>query len=168
MTAAHSSELSNRKPETEDEISLLDLLLVLTKHKKLIIGLPILAAVIAAAVALGLPNQYTATLKIAPSKNAAVYNWVLNNDQVKETIAKDMKLVEHFDTKGRQATRNAMGNAVKVTLNAKDGFLDINVTDKNPEFAALLANKMGLALQSNLYSLRLLDSSKLRYELETR
>ncbi|QKJ65578.1 hypothetical protein HQN60_01830 [Deefgea piscis] len=168
MTVAHSSEPSNRKPETEDEISLLDLLLVLTKHKKLIIGLPILAAVIAAAVAFSLPNEYTATLKIAPSKNAAVYNWVLTNDQVKETIAKEMKLAEHFDTKGRQATRNAMGNAVKVTLNAKDGFLDINVTDQNPEFAALLANKMGLALQNNLYSMRLLESSKQRYELETR
>ncbi|MBM5573564.1 Wzz/FepE/Etk N-terminal domain-containing protein [Deefgea sp. CFH1-16] len=168
MTAVNASETSHHKPDAEEEISLLDLVLVLTKHKKLIIGLPILVAVIAAVVAFSLPNQYTATLKIAPSKNAAVYNWVLGNDQVQEAIAKEMKLAEHFETKGRQATRKEMGKAVKVTLNAKDGFLDINVTDENPEFAALLANKMGSALQSNLYAMRLLDSSKQRYDLETR
>lgn len=168
MTVETQSQLPSNVSTAEDEISLLDLVLVLTKHKKKMIGLPIAAALIAAAVALSLPNEYTATLKIAPSKNAAIYNWVLSNDQVNEQVAKEMKLAEHFGTKGRQATRTEMAKAVKVTLNAKDGFLDVKVTDNNPEFAALLANRMGGALQDNLYGLRLLDVSKQRYELETR
>ena len=169
MTVDTQSNLpSNSKPTEEDEISLLDLALVLAKQKKKIIALPLIAAAIAAAVAFSLPNEYSATLKIAPSKNAAVYSWVLTNDQVNQQVAKEMKLAEHFGTKGRQATRKEMAKAVKVTLNAKDGFLDVNVTDNNPEFAALLANKMGLALKDNLYGLRLMEISKLRYELETR
>ncbi|QZA78295.1 hypothetical protein K4H28_02440 [Deefgea tanakiae] len=168
MTAEIQSALLSNKPTEEDEISLLDLLLVLAKHKKKIIGLPIAAALIAAALAFSLPNDYTATLKIAPSKNAPIYNWVLGNDQVKEQVAKEMKLAEHFGTKGRQATRNEMTKAVKVTLNAKDGFLDVSATDNNPEFAALLANRMGLALKDNLYGMRLLDISKQRYDLEMR
>lgn len=169
MTAENQSALPSNKSVAaveEDEISLLDLLLVFAKHKKMIIGLPILAAVLAAVVALNLPNEYTATLKIAPSANASLYNWVLSNDQVNEQVAKEMKLAEHFDTKGRQATLKEMAKAVKVTLNAKDGFLDVNVTDKNPEFAANLANRIGFALQENLYSMRLLPVSKTRFNLE--
>ncbi|WP_373976019.1 Wzz/FepE/Etk N-terminal domain-containing protein [Chitinibacter sp. SCUT-21] len=153
---------------TADDISLLDLVLVLAKHKKLIIGLPIVAGLVAAAVTFSVPNEYTATLKIAPSKNAAVYNWVLTNDQVLEDISKEMKLAEHYDTKGRKATRKEMSKNVKVTLNAKDAYLDVNVTDENPEFAAKLANRMGSALQENLYTMRLLDQSKSRYDLESR
>ncbi|WP_028448688.1 Wzz/FepE/Etk N-terminal domain-containing protein [Chitinibacter tainanensis] len=152
----------------DDEISLLDLVLVLAKHKKMIIGLPIIAALVAAAVSFTLPNEYTATLKIAPSKNAAVYNWVLTNDQVLEEISKEFKLAEHYGTKGRKATRKEMAKQVKVALNAKDGFLDVNVSDESPEFAAKLANRMGGALQSNLYTMRLLDISKGRYDLELR
>lgn len=151
-----------------DDISLLDLVLVLAKHKKKIIAFPVVAALVAAAVSLTLPNEYMATLKIAPSKNAAVYNWVLTNDQVLEDISKEFKLAEHYGTKGRKATRKEMAKQVKVALNAKDAFLDVNVTDESPEFAAKLANRMGDALQSNLYTMRLLDISKGRYDLELR
>jgi uncharacterized protein involved in exopolysaccharide biosynthesis len=50
----------------DDEISLLDLAIVLAKHKKLILGLPFLAGVVALVVALLLPKIYTATARILP------------------------------------------------------------------------------------------------------
>ena len=50
----------------EDEINLLDLLIVLAKHKKLVIGFPIIVAVITAGITLLLPNIYTATARILP------------------------------------------------------------------------------------------------------
>jgi tyrosine-protein kinase Etk/Wzc len=152
----------------DGELSLLDLVLVLAKHKKKIIGLPIIAGVVAAAIALNLPNRYTATLRIAPSPNAATYNWVLNNDQVIEQISKEMKLAEHYGTKGRKATRKELAKSVQVTQNIKDGYLDVNVTDESPEFAAKLANRMGSTLRENLYDMRLLAVSKGRYDLEAR
>ncbi|WP_047395561.1 Wzz/FepE/Etk N-terminal domain-containing protein [Chitinibacter sp. ZOR0017] len=151
-----------------DENSVFNLVLVLARHKKKIIGMPILAGLTAALFAYSLPDEYTATLKIAPSKNAATYNWVLTNEQVLEQVSKDLKLAEHYQTKTKKSTRKKMNDAVKVTLNTKDGFLDVAATDFSPDFAAKLANRMGVALQQNLYNLRLLDVSKQRYELETR
>ena len=56
--------------DIEEEISLLDLLIVLAKHKKLILGLPLLAAAVALVVSLQLPNIYTATTKILPPQQA--------------------------------------------------------------------------------------------------
>jgi uncharacterized protein involved in exopolysaccharide biosynthesis len=55
----------------EDEISLLDLLIVLAKHKRLVLGLPIVAAVVAAIVSFLLPNVYTGTTKILPPQQSA-------------------------------------------------------------------------------------------------
>jgi uncharacterized protein involved in exopolysaccharide biosynthesis len=65
---------SHQSPE-EDEISLLDLLIVLAKHKKLILGLPLGAAFVALIVTLLMPNIYTSTTKILPpqqNQSAAV------------------------------------------------------------------------------------------------
>ena len=45
---------------------LLDLAIVLAKHKKLVFGLPLLVAIIAVAVVLLLPKTYTATAKMLP------------------------------------------------------------------------------------------------------
>jgi tyrosine-protein kinase Etk/Wzc len=55
----------------EEEVSLLDLLIVLAKHKKLVIGFPFIAAVIAAGVSLVLPNRFTATARIVPPQQSS-------------------------------------------------------------------------------------------------
>jgi len=59
----------------DDEVSLLELAIVLAKHKKLILGLPLVAAIIAVIVTLLMPNIYTGTTKILPpqqNQSAAV------------------------------------------------------------------------------------------------
>ena len=63
MSEAQPPEETTRD---EDEVSLLDLLIVLAKHKTLVLGLPAAAAVISAVVALLLPNYYTGITKILP------------------------------------------------------------------------------------------------------
>src|SRR6266849_6829530 len=55
----------------EDEISLLDLLIVLAKHKRLVLGLPLVAAVVAAIISFLLPIVYTGTTKILPPQQSA-------------------------------------------------------------------------------------------------
>lgn len=52
--------------QDDDEISLLDLAIVLAKHKKIILGLPLGAAIAAVIVTLLMPNIYTGTTKILP------------------------------------------------------------------------------------------------------
>src|SRR5205814_10625742 len=69
-----------QQPETmrdEDEVSLLDLLIVLAKHKTLVLGLPAAAALISAVVSLLLPNYYTGITKILPPQQTQSTSAVL-------------------------------------------------------------------------------------------
>jgi uncharacterized protein involved in exopolysaccharide biosynthesis len=55
-----------RRDPDEGGVSVLDLAIILAKHKKLLLGLPLLAGVAALIVALLLPKIYTATARILP------------------------------------------------------------------------------------------------------
>ncbi len=55
----------------EDDISLLDLLIVLVKHKRFVLGVPLVAAIAAVAYSLLLPNIYSGTTRILPPQQSA-------------------------------------------------------------------------------------------------
>src|SRR6266446_6885256 len=55
----------------EDEVSLLDLLIVLAKHKRIVFGVPFIVAIGAAIFSLLLPNIYTGTTRILPPQQSA-------------------------------------------------------------------------------------------------
>src|SRR6266852_6216737 len=55
----------------EDEVSLLDLLIVLDKHKRIVLGVPFVVAIAAAIISLFLPNIYTGTARILPPQQSA-------------------------------------------------------------------------------------------------
>src|SRR6266511_4298909 len=61
----------------DDEVSLLDLLIVLAKHKRLVLGLPAAAAVVAVAFKKKLPNIYTGTTKVLPPQQTQSTSAVL-------------------------------------------------------------------------------------------
>jgi tyrosine-protein kinase Etk/Wzc len=63
---SEESPITNHQSPDDEEISLLDLLIVLAKHKKLILGVPFGAAILAVIYSLLLPNIYTGTTKILP------------------------------------------------------------------------------------------------------
>ena len=52
------------------EINLIDLMIVLARRKKLVIGLPMLVAALSVAISLALPNVYSATVKLLPPQQA--------------------------------------------------------------------------------------------------
>ena len=54
----------------DDEISLLDLLIVLAKHKHLVLGVPLAAGILAAIISLLMPNIYTGTTRILPPQQS--------------------------------------------------------------------------------------------------
>ena len=68
---SEESPITNHQSPDDDEISLLDLLIVLAKHKKLVLGVPFGAAVIAAGISLLMPNIYTGTTRILPPQQSA-------------------------------------------------------------------------------------------------
>jgi len=62
---------SEEDESPEDEINLLDLLIVLAKHKRIVLGVPLAAGILAAIVSLLLPNIYTGTTRILPPQQSA-------------------------------------------------------------------------------------------------
>ncbi|WP_232431352.1 Wzz/FepE/Etk N-terminal domain-containing protein [Cupriavidus sp. UYPR2.512] len=141
---------------------------MLIRHKRAIILTPVVLAVLAYGLSLLMTKQYTATLRVAPSKNVQTYSWILNNELVLDQIAAELGLAQHYSTATQTATRQAISAHVKVTVNNKDAYLDIIAIDRDPAFAAKVANTAGRALERNLYDMRLLDISQSRYALELR
>ena len=68
----HSKGTSETKsPPVDDEVSLLDLVIVLAKHKRIVLGVPLFAAIVAAIVSVFLPDIYTGTTRILPPQQSA-------------------------------------------------------------------------------------------------
>src|SRR6266498_4434778 len=55
----------------DDEVSLLDLLIVLAKRKRTVLGIPFVVAIAAVIISLLLPNIYTGTTRILPPQQSA-------------------------------------------------------------------------------------------------
>src|ERR1035438_2885631 len=66
------SELTQPQAQSEtaaDEVNLLDLLIVVAKHKKMILKVTLAGAILAVGISLLLPNIYTGTTKILPPQS---------------------------------------------------------------------------------------------------
>src|SRR5439155_2325380 len=71
-------QLENRKDapaeenaSADDEVSLLELLIVLAKRKRLVLGVPFVVATAAAIISLLLPSIYTGTTRLLPPQQSA-------------------------------------------------------------------------------------------------
>src|SRR5712692_4917936 len=62
---------TSQSPPADDEVSLLDLLIFLAKHKRLVLGVPFVVAIAAAIVSLLMSNIYTGTTRILPPQQSA-------------------------------------------------------------------------------------------------
>jgi len=155
-------------PSPKDkEIILLDLLIVLAKHKRLVLGLPFMVAVIAAGISLLLPNIYTATTKILPpqqSQSTAVamlgqlgaltglagaargikdpndlYVGMLKSRTVADNLIQRFGLLRRYDVHYLSHARQRLQKETGIT-SGKDSIITIEFDDKDPKFAAELAN----------------------------
>ncbi len=172
-------------PSQEEEISLLDLLIVLAKHKKLIFWVTFSAAVISIIVSLLLPNIYTASTTILPPqenesstasamlgqlgvlaggtgamlgiKNPSdLYIGVLKSRRVGELVVKQLNLNIVFKTKSIESSINVLKSLTDIKL-TKDGFIKITVSSKKPQFAADIANAYVDALRNATRHLAITD-----------
>jgi tyrosine-protein kinase Etk/Wzc len=158
---------SHQSPRDDEEISLLDIAIVLAKHKKLILGLPILAAVITAGITLLMPNWYTATVKLLPPQQSQsnavailgqlgaisggastalglknpsdIFVAMLKSRTVADAIIDRFKLKELYDQKYLQDARKTLAGNVLISA-GRDGVITLEVDDKNPQRAADIAN----------------------------
>ena len=162
MSELEQAPTANRE---EGEGSLLDLLIVLAKHKWLVVGLPVLAGVLAAAYALMLPNIYTGTTRILPPQQqpsatsnmmqqlgilSAFYGGAIRNPN--DTFIGMMKsrtvadnLIARFDlntlygSRLQSVTRSQLAGVTNIVA-GRDGIITVEVDDTDPKRAADLAN----------------------------
>ena len=75
----------------------------------------------------------------------------LKSNSVQDALISRLKLMERFETKSREEARGELGINVQIS-SGKDGLIRINVNDKDPAFAAQLANahveELGILLNS--------------------
>ena len=154
--------------ETEDdEISLLDLLQVVADNLRLLVLGPLAAGLLALGCTFIITPSFTATIKFMPPqqqqsgaasllaglgalgglggaaagiKNPAdQYIAFLKSRSVQDALVDRYKLMERYGTEYREAARKEINGNVLVTA-GKDGLITIDVSDKDPSFAAQLAN----------------------------
>jgi tyrosine-protein kinase Etk/Wzc len=186
-----TSPYLTREEPMEDEISLLDLAITLAKHKKLILGAPLLAAVVVAVFMLFMPNIYTADTQIMPPQQQSsasamlnqlgalsgvagaagiknpndVYIAMLKSRTLQESMIRRFKLQNVYATKTPGVTRKTLAGVTTIT-SGKDGLITVQVDDKNPQRAAMLANGYAEALQQMTQVFAVTEASKRRLFFE--
>jgi uncharacterized protein involved in exopolysaccharide biosynthesis len=150
-----------------EDTSLLDHLIVLAKHKKLVLGLPVGTAIVAAVASLLLPNLYTATTKILPpqpSQSATtallaqfgalmgggvgpvsfrnpndLYMGMLKSRTVADSLIARFELQKLYGEDTMTEARRLLAGKTSIST-GKDGIITIDFEDRDPTRAAAVAN----------------------------
>jgi tyrosine-protein kinase Etk/Wzc len=167
MTEPNQAAVANDSSADDDEISLLDLLQVVAENLRLLIFGPLAVGLLALGIAFTIAPTFTATTRFMPPQqqqsSAAMMLQSLGalgglagaaaglknpNDQYvaflkSETIANALldrfKLVERYESKLKMDARERLAAASNISA-GKDGLISVDVDDKDPAFAAELAN----------------------------
>lgn len=152
---------------SEQEIDFYDALIVLSKHKRMITGVTVIAALVAGIVSLLLPSIYVASTRILPpqqndsmamamlsqlsplaalagnglglNNRSDVYVAMLKSRTLADSMIRRFGLQKLYDAKMMVDARRALDKRTSITV-AKDGMINIEVEDRSPERAAELAN----------------------------
>lgn len=179
----------------DDEISLLDLFAVIAENLRLLIIGPIIAGLIGLTYAYTLTPIFTAkTTIIPPGQNAGggaaallgqlgglgalaggaagiktptdQYIAYLESNTLRDQLIEQFKLMERYEAKYHEQARQSLKAASKITADKKSGLIAIEVSDKDPAFAAKLANAYVAALSRMLGKMALEDAQSRRDLLE--
>jgi tyrosine-protein kinase Etk/Wzc len=153
--------------EADDEISLLDLLQTIVDNLRLLVLGPLAFGFLALGYSFTIPPTYTAKTQFLPPQQqqsaaasllaslgslgglAGAVGGIKNpTDQfiaymksvtLQDTLIDRFKLLERYEAKTKTDARQALSGRVRVA-SGKDGLMSVEVDDKNPKFAAELAN----------------------------
>jgi len=174
------------------EISWLDPLIILAKHKRLLFFIPCVFSVAVALYSLTLPNIYTATTKILPpqqSQSAAagmlaqlsglagfagaagiknpndLYVAMLTSRTVADNIIHRFNLKEVLEQKYQSDARNLLAKKTRISA-GKDGVIAIEVDDVDAQRAAEIANAYADELHKLTNVLAVTEASQRRLFFE--
>ncbi len=167
MTTERDAPILNPTSD-DDELSLWDILIALGEAKKWIFGGAVAGLVIALMIAFILPLKFTAKTVLMPPQQAQssaasalaslgslaglaggaagiksqdeLYIALLKSERLQTSLVQKFSLLERYDTKLAIDARKSLDENVKVASDKKSGLITLEVTDKDPQFAAKLAN----------------------------
>ena len=180
------------RPADDDEISLLDLALVLVKRKKLIFWMTFGLAVLVAIYSLLTPKIYRAETRLLPPKSAEVgasalldiatggaasalagktpgdlYVGIAKGHTVMDKVIERFKLQEVYEQENMDWTRKVLSENLEAKSDLKTGIISIAVLDKDPVRAASIANGFVDALKEVTSGLAISEAAQKRLYYET-
>lgn len=190
-----SSIARNMDVAADEEIHLLDFLMVLAKHKKIVIGAPIATGLLALAVSFFMAPVFTSVAKIMPPQQQQssggtamlgqlgglagaagglggiktpndLYVGLLESRTVADNLIARFKLRERYQKVTMDETRTVLAANSVIAAGKKDGFISISANDKDPQFAADLANAYVDELAKLTQSMALTEASQRRLFFE--
>jgi len=178
----------------DDEINLLDLLIVLAKHKAMILKVTLGAALLAVVISLLLPNVYTGTVKILPPqksessasamlgqlgglaglaggalgiKNQAdLYIAMFHSRTLMEKIITRFDLQKVYEDKTLTDTLKDLRKNSVFSEDKKSGMITVEISDHDPKRAADMANAFVEELAQLMQNFALTDASVKRVFFE--
>lgn len=180
-------------PPTDDEdINWFALLQVVADNLRLLVLAPLAAGLIALAYTYTLPPSYKATTKFLPpqqqqSAAAAMlqslgplagaaaaagikspgdqYVTFMQSHRLQDILIDRFKLAERYGTQHQEDTRLSLAGRAQIA-NGKDGLISVEVNDKDPQFAAQLANGYVEALRELLRIIAVTEAQQRRVFFE--
>ena len=177
----------------DEEVNSLDLLTIIARKKFYIVGIPLLAGIIAGGLSLLIPNIYTGTASVLPPQQSQsgssailgqlgalggmsgsalglknpsdLYIGMLNSRTVADSIIERFKLQSVYGTKTLTDTRLTLSSSSTIG-SGKEGIIVIDVKDRDPKRAAALANGYVEELQRLTQTLAITEASRRRLFFE--
>ena len=179
-------------PEDE-EISLLDLLQTVVDNLRLLVLGPLAVGLAALGISFAVPPTFTAKTQFLPPqqqqsaaasmlaslgslgglagaaaglKNPAdQYVAYMKSNSVEDALIDRFKLIERFEAKLRTDARTALESKVRIA-SGKDGLISVEFDDKDPRFAAEMANAYVEELRTVLGRLAVTEAQQRRLFFE--
>jgi tyrosine-protein kinase Etk/Wzc len=179
--------------QDDDEISLLDLLQVVVDNLRLLVMGPLVCGLAALGISFAIPPTFTAKTQFLPPQQqqssaasmlaslgalgglagaatglkspADQYIAFMKSVSLQDALIDRFKLVEKYEAKLKTDSRLALTGNVRIA-SGKDGLISVEVDDKDPKFAADLANAHVEELRNLLGRLAVTEAQQRRMFFE--
>ena len=191
--ATSNAQGSMGEMQEDDEISLLDLLQVIVDNLRLLVLGPLVCGLAALGYSFTIPPSYTAKTQFLPPQQqqsaaasmlaslgalgglagaatgikspADQYISFMKSVNVQDALIERFKLIEKYEAKLKTDARAALTGSVRIA-SGKDGLISVEVDDKDPKFAADLANAQVEELSKLLGRLAVTEAQQRRMFFE--
>lgn len=178
-----------------DDIHLLDLLTGLVRHRNVVLGLPVVSALSALLISFFITPAFDSTATVLPPQKqqssglasvlgqlggiasatgalgglktpADLYVGILGSRTVADKLITKFKLSERYEEDTVDETRKVLALHTEISSGKKDGLISIKVSDKDPKFAANLANAYVKELAELTQTLAITEAAQRRVFFE--